>query len=100
MLREKRLVVVAESTKHGGERVFSCPNRGSSGACEPPAAAAALPERVANHGVQQTVGMLSLLAAAADDRLLWVLLLLLRAARQPKSPASQKNEPEMPLACP
>lgn len=69
------------STKEEGE--FSCPSKGSSGACEPPAAAVASPERVANHGVQQTVGTMSLQAAAADDRPLWMMMLLLWAASQP-----------------
>lgn len=87
------------STTH---RLLSCPSMGMLVGCgHPVAAAAALPMREVNHEDPRTVGMTSLRAAAGGLLLLLRMPLLLpKTGNQSENPASQKNEPEMPLACP
>lgn len=78
-------------------RVLSCPSRGGSqpGACGAPCRATG-----AIHGAPQTVGRSSRAAADGPPPPLPKTLPPPGTGSQPESRASQKNEPEMPLACP
>lgn len=81
---------------------LSCPSTGIPGARGRLVAAAALPMTGVSHEVPQTADKTSLLRVAVGGLPLPLsrMPLLPKTGSQPESPASQKNEPEMPLACP
>lgn len=88
--------------RHTSTTHFSCSSRrGIPGAHGHLAvAAAALPTKVVIREVLQTAGKTSLRAAVGGLPPLPRMLQLPKTASLPESLASQKNEPEMPLACP
>lgn len=92
--------------RHTSTTHFSCPSTGIPGARDHPVAAAAavaaLPTTEESHEVPQTADKTSLRAAVGGLPLLLLsrMPLLPKTVSLPESLASQKNEPEMPLACP